>query len=583
MRGRHGGFLELPDSFRGRLLLLVITLVTLVSAPVYLYVNHVLGAQLLHDRNSTLNTLGISVASAMAENLTERERELALLADSNLLQAGPVDAADLTRHLNRLQASRPFYSWLSFTGLDGRVVAASGNLLLGVDVHARPWFSSGLQAPYIGNVHSAVLLGKLLPPEPDHGPIRFVDVAVPVHRADGQLIGVLAAHLNWRWAGETIHQLIPAATAESGTAVLVVDRQGQVLYPAALFGTHVNPDGSEPPSARTLRGNTLRIDAPQARQAHFLTASVPMTEVLDNHPLGWRVLVRQPIHITLAEATTLQRLVLISVLLAGLLFLLAAWWTVGQISRPLERLVSYAGGVTLGAAAEPLDLQSGAAEIRQLTHAIHDMAVSLLRREQTLQQTNQQLEAEVQARTLGLERANAALEQLVARDHLTGLHNRRAASERLHLEFVRLQRHKTPYVLLLLDIDLFKQVNDQFGHATGDAVLCQLAEMLRHTLRESDFIARFGGEEFLVLLPDTWEPQGFLVAEKLRAAVAAAAFPAAGGISISLGLAVAHAHDTSEDCAVMLADRGLYAAKAAGRNCVRAVARSPHAPEVTAA
>lgn len=153
-------------------------------------------------------------------------------------------------------------------------------------------------------------------------------------------------------------------------------------------------------------------------------------------------------------------------------------------------------------------------------------------------------------------------------DGLTGLANRRAADDRLRGEFLRMKRSASRYAVLMVDIDHFKQVNDSHGHAVGDEVLRQVAVAIVRSVRETDFVARFGGEEFLVVLPDTDSAGARTLAEKIRLAVAGTGMPVAGPVYVSVGVAMAGPDDEDEAVAVALADARLYAAKAAGRNRV---------------
>jgi diguanylate cyclase (GGDEF)-like protein/hemerythrin-like metal-binding protein len=154
-------------------------------------------------------------------------------------------------------------------------------------------------------------------------------------------------------------------------------------------------------------------------------------------------------------------------------------------------------------------------------------------------------------------------------DALTQLPNRLATNERLRTEFLSMKRSRNVYAVLMMDIDFFKQVNDMHGHAVGDQVLQRVATTLKATLRESDFCARFGGEEFLTLLPATDMPAAYQVAEKLRQAVEASPDPIAGRITASIGLALSNPEQVDEDIAVREADESLYRAKSAGRNQVQ--------------
>ena len=184
----------------------------------------------------------------------------------------------------------------------------------------------------------------------------------------------------------------------------------------------------------------------------------------------------------------------------------------------------------------------------------------------------EQLERQVAERTAQLTQANRALENAVRHDALTGLDNRLSANERLRAEFVRMKRGGTPSALLLLDIDRFKSINDRFGHGSGDEVLRHFALLLREGLRESDFAARFGGEEFVVILPETSLDGAVQLAEKLRGEIAAARFPGPIRVTTSIGVSCGRRDDTSEIDVVFRADKALYRAKGEGRNAVRPAA-----------
>lgn len=157
-------------------------------------------------------------------------------------------------------------------------------------------------------------------------------------------------------------------------------------------------------------------------------------------------------------------------------------------------------------------------------------------------------------------------------DPLTGLPNRAAWSERLEHEVGQWQQHGNSLLLAMLDLDHFKRINDNYGHLAGDKVLKIIANVLRKRLRGSDFIARFGGEEFVLLLPNTPWPVGVRIVEALRAAIEACPFHFKGEpvtITVSVGLSAFKAGDRS-DLVIKRADQALYRAKDAGRNRVEA-------------
>jgi two-component system cell cycle response regulator len=166
-----------------------------------------------------------------------------------------------------------------------------------------------------------------------------------------------------------------------------------------------------------------------------------------------------------------------------------------------------------------------------------------------------------------LRQRNADLDRVSRTDPLTGLFNRRHLDEQLVRQRADSGRHHDPLCVLLLDIDHFKKINDTFGHPAGDLVLCAFADRLRAELRSSDIIGRWGGEEFLVIMPRTDLAGALEVAERLRGATAASPVRVGSSnisMSVSGGCVLSTASET--DALLQLVDTCLYAAKASGRN-----------------
>lgn len=159
------------------------------------------------------------------------------------------------------------------------------------------------------------------------------------------------------------------------------------------------------------------------------------------------------------------------------------------------------------------------------------------------------------------------LEQLATLDSLTGLHNRRSFDTRLDEEISRFQRTERPLSLLIIDVDHFKQFNDQFGHPAGDAALQRVARLLEKTARATDFVVRIGGEEFAVLMPETDESNAVIAGERFREAIRDAVWPHRQ-ITVSIGAATRSADIPHEASLVMQADMALYRSKKSGRDCV---------------
>ncbi len=161
--------------------------------------------------------------------------------------------------------------------------------------------------------------------------------------------------------------------------------------------------------------------------------------------------------------------------------------------------------------------------------------------------------------------------RLMTIDGLTQVHNKRHFQESIEREFARSKRYGNPFALVLFDIDHFKKINDTYGHLAGDEVLRSLGPLLKKRVRTNDIVARVGGEEFAVILPEAGQAGGVALAEKLRTIVAAEQFIYNGieiPVTVSLGVSAYEAHHENAEAIVSLADEKLYEAKRGGRNRV---------------
>ena len=169
------------------------------------------------------------------------------------------------------------------------------------------------------------------------------------------------------------------------------------------------------------------------------------------------------------------------------------------------------------------------------------------------------------------------IEHLAEYDALTGLYNRHYLQTLLPLQVAHTANLKDRLSVIMLDVDHFKHYNDTNGHPEGDHVLAQVAEILRDSVRDQDVCCRYGGEEFLVTLPNANCEQATVIAERIRQAIAQTPFPygdrqPTGRLTASLGVASYPAHGATPDELVECADQALYLAKRQGRNCTRTYA-----------
>jgi diguanylate cyclase (GGDEF)-like protein len=162
----------------------------------------------------------------------------------------------------------------------------------------------------------------------------------------------------------------------------------------------------------------------------------------------------------------------------------------------------------------------------------------------------------------------AQMQQQALTDGLTGCYNRRSFDLQLERDLHLATRMRQPLSLIMLDLDNFKNINDQAGHEAGDAALCMLADNVRAELRAVDTAARFGGDEFVIILPQANSEGALLVAERLRKRIQQTEVPGFGQMTASFGVATFPTHASSRETLVVAADQALYKSKDGGRNCV---------------
>lgn len=241
------------------------------------------------------------------------------------------------------QVVYPFYAWIGLTDADGAVVASTGGLLEGIDVAQRPWFQGGRQASFVDDVHEAKLLAELLP-QPDGEPLRFVDAAAPVVDENGQLRGVLGAHLSWAWAADAQTQILASVEPARQIEVIVARADGQMLLGPPTLYEQALPAAALPPAAGRSRAQVL--DWPDGRA--YLTTGYRSAGYATYPGLGWIVLVRQPAAVGLAPADRLAWQLVLSTLGVMAFLTLLTGITVSRATRPLRRIAVAADRLRIG-------------------------------------------------------------------------------------------------------------------------------------------------------------------------------------------------------------------------------------------
>jgi diguanylate cyclase (GGDEF)-like protein len=521
-----------------------------------------------------VETAMVSVAGSMAERLDtrmfERFREIRIIAGLEPLRDLWQGAPEATRGvLEQLRSTLPEYAWIGLALPDGTVKAATGGMLEGVSVAERPWFKAGLAGPTVQDVHDAKLLAELLGPTADGEPFRFVDFAVPVADAAGQTTGVLGVHMSWSWAAAVREMVLQALDPNLRTDVWVLDGQGKAL---------LGPDfGSQPLDAAAIaaiKANGRLSFTDNIDGGHMLGAVVASGH-LDYPGLGWIVVARRPLALALAPANQLTLTIAMIGAAFAVLGVTAATLLSDRLTRPLKELADSIDRIGRDPGATMITRGHSSRDVFQLSVSIR----SLLRRlgiAETAQEAavreaalHKQLLAE---KTQRLGEDINALQVLADTDPLTGLLNRRAFRVFGVDAMNYFQRHKRDVGVLVIDIDFFKRINDTYGHAVGDDVIQSVGKIVLAEARTIDKVARFGGEEFVVLMRETEKEGPAVLAERIREKIAGQLIdhPEHGTIhvTVSIGASMAIEGDRDIEDVVERADRALYEAKSLGRNRV---------------
>lgn len=459
------------------------------------------------------------VATSIDEFLRDAQRRLkysaAQLADRF------DDAGACAAEVNRLQGQDRGFDAVLLTGADGRV-RASSPAALGID--GREVDSMGAEAalrerkPLVSDAFVSIA-GNLV-----------VFISVPVFDRENNYLGYLGGSLHLQ-NDSTINALISRHFKQADAEVYVVDtRRRLVHHPVRTrIGAVVGANPAIDASLRGQDGSVRMIDS-QGRDVLSGFAHVPTA--------NWAIVTQQPLASALAPLQTMLTRILVTMLPLAAAGFVAIWALSVLIARPLRQLAdnTIANGLIDGA--------DRIAAVRAWYFEASSIKQALL---SSIRSTR--------AKVTGLKRDSQI-------DALTGLLNRRAMDEAL----ARMEAGRRPLAIVALDIDHFKKVNDTFGHDVGDQVLQRLAERMRACSRDTDLPCRMGGEEFLLLMPDTALQAAVEAGERLRRDVEQTDLPDVGHITISLGVTTWPRDGVTMAQALKEADELMYQAKREGRN-----------------
>jgi len=455
--------------------------------------------------------------------------------------------AELNKYLAIVHNKFPVYDDLTVMTTDGTVVAATGSTP-GFDTDAiNDIIDIFQESGSISCVSPAVL-------QPD-GSRVIQSLIVPVRDGDSESTGVLmVAKIDL----VQLSVIMDEVQLGGGGELYILDDLGKYLTrPRFSAERLLGVEAMQVPTRDSGAFTVVKRDSYGGRSVFSSISQIEET--------GWWLVYEEDYQSSMAPVLNTQRRTWVAVLLIGAVFVLVSLKIVQTMMRPVHDLKLGAERINEGLVGVSIPHGSGD-ELGMMIDTFNEMAKTITLSKAELQYKNKMLNSQNDQ----LQEMNQKLEELSITDGLTGLFNHRHFWNIMNTELTRVNLYQGDLALALIDIDDFKRVNDQFGHAVGDLLLQEIARVLKDAVRDTDIVARYGGEEFAVLLPDTDRKGVETVSEKLRFQVEALRFKVPEtdisiGVTISLGVSVFRGNRREFFNA---ADRALYLSKSEGKNRV---------------
>jgi diguanylate cyclase (GGDEF)-like protein len=440
----------------------------------------------------------------------------------------------LTHYLRSVQEKLDTIRELTVVNTAGQVVASSTQTATAVKLPDE-WPPNSLTEGLL-----------IVPPHWDHQyASATLSIAVPVLSYDNLLMGALVAVLDLH----TLQPHLKSATKSPQGDILLLDQDGRILVSSRPDTDKLQLDRSLLQKLRAQPGESLVFPGITHREV------IGLAEVSTELPL---TIVAERDRAEVYSAWIALRNMFLTLVGALIMVVAAVAFQMGRsIVRPLQRLIDAADRIAGG----NLEVRLTAArndELGHLTLVFNQMADRL-----------RHSHAEIMAANQAMQQQNQVLEMLSITDSLTGLYNRSKLDAILSDQLARFKRTQREFTLLMMDIDHFKTLNDTYGHITGDEILAAVARILVQSIRSIDYAARYGGDEFIIILVETTADQALKTAERIRSQVENMRYSfrdSTIAVTASIGIVQCQSDDMTATAVFARADSALYEAKRAGRN-----------------
>ncbi len=370
-------------------------------------------AERIRNRQSlALQDVAVQMARTLDQALYERFNDIHILATLDAMKDPRASLHSKRALLEKLQASFPEYAWIGITDIQGKVLASTKGMLEGADVSKRPWFSQGLKSPWLGDVHDAVLLAKLLP-NIDNEPKRFYDVTAPLIDEKGVTVGVIGAHVSWSWAKTVRDQILANAKNLGPTELFIVGRGGEVLLAREGSAEEAKAIFTTFNALLSKAAGSIDFVSPGSGGKEYLVGAAKTGTDTSRPSLEWNIFMRQPLEIALAPAVLQEQRILMLGGCLGLFFAIVAGFLGNRFIRPFGDLAQAARRFKEGKDPDwPVFDTVGYNSIEEaadLSFALKDLLQSVEAQRGQLLRFNESLQTQVEERTQALLLANQKL------------------------------------------------------------------------------------------------------------------------------------------------------------------------------